>query len=392
MSDRADPTHRLPPAEALLAEARARTGIGLIDREAVQPLTVLVKSLNQDGALHAAGAAAMHARLGRILSNRLRMRRDFAAHPDIAAERVLAPVFICGMARTGSTKTQKLLAASGDFNWLPYWQVLNPALISGDRSESTDARIADTDTFARWFDAASPETRYGHHFETHEPEEESFILEHSLRTPTFMGWAPLNGYLDWLGTQDMATQFEWLRDTLKYLQWQGLALRTRRWILKSPLYSGLEPLLLRTFPDARLVMTHRHPQVTIPSGLRLLECFYKPFTASRPDAAYFVAGQSAAINAHRAFRATAPSATFLDIDFAELNRDVSCAIGRIYGFASMDFSAAAERRVLAWNASNPQHKHGRHEYSLERYALTPEGIATSFEGYIRFLGERFPTS
>lgn len=371
--------------EALLAAARARTGIQIIDHDALLPLTKLVQSLNEDSQLHAAGAAAMQSRLVRILSNRLRMQRDFQAHPEIAAEKIDAPIFICGMARTGSTKTQKLLAASGDFNWLPYWQVLNPSLLSGERNESPQARIEDTEAFARWFDAASPETKAGHAFEAHEPEEESFIFEHCLRSATFLGWAPLQQYLEWLFTQDLTAQFIHLRDTLKYLQWQGLASASRRWVLKCPLYSGLEPLLLSVFPDARLVMTHRHPLVTMPSSLRLLECFHVPYTTARPDPEYFINGQAAGINAHLQCRAALPAGTFLDVGFEELVNDVAAVARRIYAFCGLSASDHALRNVTAWNDANPQHRRGKHSYSLADYGLSERRVDELFAPYIRFL-------
>ncbi|MEJ2459066.1 MAG: hypothetical protein P8Y58_13385, partial [Novosphingobium sp.] len=118
--------------DQLLAKARDITGIDIIDDDAVEPLTAMVKSLNEESKLHAAGARAMQHRLLRLLCNRLRMQRDFKAHPEIGQQVIQAPIVICGMGRTGSTKLQKLLANSGDVNWLPYWQVHNPSLISGD--------------------------------------------------------------------------------------------------------------------------------------------------------------------------------------------------------------------------------------------------------------------
>ena len=106
--------------------------------------------------MHPEGAKALASRLVRIMSNRLRMQRDYARHPEIGRLKITAPIFVCGSGRTGSTQTQKLLAASGDFNWLPYWQVFNPSLLTGVRTESTQPRIDETEAFARWFDAASP--------------------------------------------------------------------------------------------------------------------------------------------------------------------------------------------------------------------------------------------
>ena len=92
--------------QQLLAKAREITGIDIVDDDVVEPLTAMVKSLNEESNLHAAGARAMESRLLRLLCNRLRMQRDFKAHPEIADQPVRAPIVICGMARTGSTKLQ----------------------------------------------------------------------------------------------------------------------------------------------------------------------------------------------------------------------------------------------------------------------------------------------
>jgi hypothetical protein len=375
--------------EELMALARKESGIEIVDHAALEPLTVLVRSLNTESQLHEEGARGMQSRLVRILANRLRMQRDFAAHPEIAEQKVTAPLFICGMARTGSTKTQKMLAASGDFNWLPYWQVINPSLWTGDRSESPQPRIDDTEAFAQWFDTGSPETKYGHAFDTHEPEEESFILEHSLRTPTFLGWAPIGGYLEWLFTQDMTAHFVHLRDTLKYLQWQGLADPAKRWVLKSPLYSGLELQLLDIFPDAKLVMTHRHPALTTASGLRLLECFYRPYTHIPIDIGNYVQGQMGVAAAHMQCRAALPDGTFHDVLFESLVESPEEVARTIYAFCGMTLSDASLARMKAWDAANPQHRLGKHSYSLEQYGLSQAMLDQGFGDYIALL-ERLP--
>ena len=193
---------------SLMSSSREITGIDRIDADAIEPLEVLCASLQEDARLHDVGVANWKTMLLRILSNRLRMQRDFAAHPEIADERIEAPVVCIGMPRTGSTKIQKLLANSGDFNWLPLWQAYNPSSRTGIPGESLEPRIEDTDAFVRCMNRYSPELRSGHDFSTHEPEEESCILEHSLRTPCFLGWGLITGYLKWLSTQSMTTQFE----------------------------------------------------------------------------------------------------------------------------------------------------------------------------------------
>jgi hypothetical protein len=374
-------------AEELLARARAETGIDIGDESAIEPLTILLDSLNRESGLHEAGAKAMADRTTRLLANRLRMQRDFAAHPEIAEEKIEAPIFFCGMGRTGSTKTHRMFSYSGDFNWASYWRVFNPSLLTGDRGEPVEPRIEDAIDYVRWFDAASPELKYAHAFEPREPEEESLILEHSFRTPVFLGWSPVPSYLDWVMRQDMTAQFLHLSDTLKYLQWQGLASGSRRWLLKSPLYTGLEAPLLQVFPDARLVMTHRHPATIIASGLRLMDLFHKPFTDTPNDPEAYTAGQVWAIETHLANRPSIPQ--ILDIHFRELTGPVTPVIRKVYDFLGVELTEASLRRMLDWNDGNPQHKKGKYVYALADYGLTEAMVTEMFASYVGFMEERF---
>lgn len=372
-------------AEQMLEAARRETGIDIDDSAIMPALSRLVASYNTDGQPHEEGAAMLASRITRVLKNRLRMARDFAAHPEIDEQKIDRPIFICGMARTGSTKTQKLLASSGDFNFLTLWKAFNPSLISGERTEPPQARIDDTDDYFRWYDERSPESKCGHSFETHETEEESFILELCFTTPCWFGWSRIDSYLAWLPSVGMKDQFDILLKTLKYLQWQGLADPGKRWLLKSPLYSGLEPLLLDTFPDACLLMTHRNPVDTVPSGLRLLECFYKPFTVRHPDPDVYVEGVKGAAEAHMDWRATQSDTRFLDIPFSQLVSAPERTLRAMYAYAGEPLSEASLKRMLDWNQSNPKNKYGKFDYTLEQFGLTKERIGADFAGYVAFV-------
>ena len=219
-------------ADELLAHDRDVARIDIVDEQADTALRVLVDSFNTESRLHRRGAGGVRSKLVRILTNRLRMQRDFAAHPEIADQVVKAPIVIVGPPRTGSTKTQKLFSASGDFNWLPMWQTSYPSLLSGVRDESIQGRINFAKEYEAWLEVASPDMKYCHHFLAMEPEEDSWILEHSLVSPVFLGFSLLGSYVRWVIQQDVSVQFDYLRDTLKYLQWQGVADPSKRWILK----------------------------------------------------------------------------------------------------------------------------------------------------------------
>lgn len=374
-------------AEQILEAARLEAGIDIDDSAILPAVSRLVESINIDGQPLEEGAAMLQSRITRVLKNRLRMARDYAAHPEIDEQVIDRPIFICGMARTGSTKTQKLLAASGDFNFLTFWKAFNPSLISGDRSESPQERIDDADEYLQWYDARTPESKAGHIFETHGTEEESFVLELSMTTPCWFGWTRVDSYLAWLPSVGMKDQFDILLKTLKYLQWQGLADPGKRWLLKSPLYSGLEPLLLDTFPDACLLMTHRTPADTVPSGLRLLECFYKPFTVRQPDTDVYVEGVKGAAEAHLDWRATQPESRFLDVPFSQLVHAPERTLRAMYDYAEEPLSEASLKRMIDWDTGNPQNKYGRHTYTLEQFGLSKERIGSDFAGYIAFVDQ-----
>ena len=375
--------------DGLLARSRDITGVDIVDVDVIEPLTVLHKSLNEESRLHEKGAIAKQNKLLRLLSNRLRMQRDYARHPEIAEQKINEPLFVYGMPRSGTTKTQKILAASGDFNWLPFWQSYNPSLYSGSRDEPVQARIADADVYCRWFDAASPQNKLGHPFETHEPEEETTLTEGSFRAPSLVGYAEVPSYLQWLGAQRPASLFEFLRDSLKYLQWQGLASMAKPWLLKAPTYYGLETELLKVFPDAHLVMAHRSPLQTIPSSCKLIEGFRIPFAEAPVDPVALSAGFAMMMNYHLAVRGSLADGKILDLSFGEITRSIDAVTEKIYAHIGMPMSNASRQRMQQWSVNNPMHKNGVFKYSLEEFGLSGEKIKQDMSAYLVLLQTLF---
>ena len=382
--------HPLPmSAEELLSTARDMTGIDLVDKEAEEPLARLHDSLCTEAGLSESGALGWQTKLLRLLTNRLYMRRDFAEHPEIADEVVESPLVVFGMPRSGTTKTQKALAASGDFNYLTFWQTWNWASRTGRPNEATQGRIDEADRWCRWFDQRSPETKLGHPYETHEPEEDHGLTEGCLEAPWLIGYAEIPSYVQWAGQQDPHTVFAFLRDSLKYLQWQGLAARGKPWLLKSPMYTAMEPVLLDVFPGARLVMTHRSPLQTLPSTCKLLECFRRPFSEQPPNTGMVVEGFAMAVDAQLGNRQAFPELPLLDVAFDDVSASWPQVAERIYAHVGLALTAVSRERTVEWEARNPAQKYGRFSYSLEEFGLTESQIMTRMSGYVAFLEAQF---
>ena len=374
-------------AEQMLARARELTDIDLVDEAAIEPLTVLLSAYNTDACLHKEGVAAIEKKLLRLLCNRLRMQRDFAAHPEIADVEIKTPTFIYGQFRSGTTKVQKLLAATGDFHYLPFWKTYHPSLFNGERTESPQRRMDEASEYIRWFDAMSPQAQLGHRFQTLEPEEESLILEHSLVNAIYMAFYTMTSYMQWHATQSPAITVEYLRDMLKYLQWQSGV--NKPWVLKNPAWLGLEPFILDVFPDANLVMTHRDPNQTIPSLFRLGDAFYAPFSDKKPEYKMLRAGLVMALEQHMMNRQTRPDIKVLDISYPEVTGPGDALAAKVYDFCGMQFSDATANNIHKWEAKNPIHKLGAFKYDQTDYQLTPELINQDFASYIKFANKLF---
>jgi hypothetical protein len=371
--------------DELMAKARAMTGIDIADTEIVEPLTVLHRALAKESAIDAEGARAYEAKFVRLLANRLRMKRDFLRHPEIAEQPVNGPLVIMGVARSGTTKLQKALAASGDFNFLTFWQNFNWASGSGLPGEQPDARIAEAGAFCRWFDERSPETKLGHHFEALEPEEEGPLSEGCFVAPSFIGYAEMPGYAAWLADKPRTIFFRFLREVLQYLQWQGLASPDRPWLLKSPNYNGLELQLREVFPDARFVVAHRSPLETLASMCRLVRCFRQAFGAPEADNALIVEGNYRAMAAHLANRRAHPELPILDLRFEDIVGDLQRVLRRVYAHAGLSLAPAALERMLAWNEANAMHRLGAFCYSLADAGLDERVVRERMADYFRLL-------
>lgn len=372
--------------DELMARSREIVEVDIVDDEIIEPLTVLHGALCEERAqLDAEGARAFEEKLLRLLVNRLRMKRDFQRHPEIAEQTVRGPVVVMGTARSGTTKLQKVLAASGDFNFLTFWQGFNWASVTGEPNESTEDRIAEADAFCRWFDERAPEAKLGHSFEALEPEEDDPLSEGCFVTPTFVGFAEVPRYGRWLAAQPASTRFEFQRDVMKYLQWQGLASADRTWLLKSPSYSSQELELLEVFPGARLVMAHRSPLETLPSMCTLVGHFRRAFGTSRPDATLLMEHNAASVDAQRAIRQAHPDLPMLDVLFEDVVGDLPTVVERIYAHAGMTLTDVARDHMVRWDAENAMHKLGRFTYSLDDVGLDEAAIRQRMRGYFEQL-------
>ncbi|MFN8626952.1 MAG: sulfotransferase [Candidatus Binatia bacterium] len=369
--------------EALRKAGRAR----FLDGSFVEPLRVLLGSLAA-APLNAAGRFSMRARIVDLLVNRLRLEDYLDRHPEIHAEEIVAPCIVVGLPRTGTTMLHRLLSCDPNVTTLAWWESRNPTPFPDTKWNAADPRVAAARVQVQAILAAAPQLATMHPWDAEGPDEEFFLLEHSFYT--FYSTVPvlMPAYASWAATQDQTVAYRYLRLMLQFLQWQKRqAGRLRkRWVLKAPRHLGFMEYLFRVFPDARIVQTHRDPVETIPSIASLYYAMWQMVGDEidpRLVGAWSQAHWAEALRHCMRVRDATPAGRFIDIDFRAQVRDAIGEVRRIYQFLGLELSADTERQMRWWVEENRRDKRAPHEYTLDMFGLTAEGLRSSFAEYRR---------
>jgi len=375
---------RLDPAR-LIAAARARERADdLGDRGFEEPLAVLCAALEEDAALSAAGRLLVRELLLGLLASRLRLEALLARRPELAAERVAAPLVVLGLPRTGTTHLHTLLSLHPALRTLPYWESLEPIPSPRDRDPDA-ARRRRCQRACGLIDWMLPHLRAMHELAPQTPHEEIQLLAMDLRTMLFEVSYQVPAYAAWYRAHDQAPAYRYLARVLGVLQ--GLR-GPRRWALKSPQHLEQLPALLAAFPDARVVQLHRDP-VEVTASFCTMIAYAQRMNGARVDphalGAYWSSRVEGMLAASVRDRARLPADRFLDVRFEELVADGAGTAERVLAFAGLEVDAATRAALARHQAERPRHAHGRIEYRLADVGLDAEERRAAF-GFYR---ERF---
>jgi hypothetical protein len=109
-------------ADAQRKESLTDWGPGEFER----PLSVLLADYAAAD-VNAVGVLILRAGIVHSLRMRLRAQEWIRRHPEILEERIVAPIVVVGMMRSGTTLLQRLLAADARFNCAYGWEVVEVA-------------------------------------------------------------------------------------------------------------------------------------------------------------------------------------------------------------------------------------------------------------------------
>jgi hypothetical protein len=367
-------------AAALVAAARRQTGLNDFGDETFrEPLSRLVTSCATEARLNIFGRCALTQDILQLLTNRLQIQRDRARWPRIADEPIVAPIFIVGLPRTGTTLLHGLLAQDLDNTHAPAtWEVMFP---SPPPSFGENKRIKRAERRLACFDLLAPEFRKIHPMSACFPQECIVIMSHSFMSDQFCAMYDVPAYQSWLLRQDMEPAYKFHRQFLQHLQYGRPA---KRFVLKAPAHLLSMEALFETYPDALVVQTHREPLEVLPSAASLTTVLRSIFSDAVDPAAigremtnYWDDGLEKLLDARDGLHAHA----FFDVDYSDLVRDPIAVVRRIYGRIGNELSPAAELRMRTFLESHSPVRHGRHSYSLAEFGMNPVHLSERYSSY-----------
>jgi len=366
--------------EGLLAAARKEAGLeDFGDESFLKGFDILLQAYQDEANLSPLGKVVTYADTLRLLTNRLKIVHEQKEHSGFQHEPIEKPIFILGLPRCGTTFMHRLLAED-PANRVPFsWEVMMPTRDQG----SKEKRIKETDRKLNWFARLAPEYKKIHRTGATHPQECIAILSYSFQSIRFHRTHHVPTYWNWVLKADNSLAYKEHKDFLKMLQHNG-RFDSKRWILKTPSHLFFVDAILKEYPDARFIQTHRNPLTALSSNLSQVALLRKTFSAKaiEPKADDVAANWSSALNRFTAIRKTLDPGRVLDVYYHNLSKDPVGEIARIYRYFGFELSGALQARMQAFSKEHRKGKFGKHQYQQQQKLFDNASHLEAFRPYM----------
>ena len=378
---------RSPPEldpDLLLRNARRRTGLTDVGVQALfGPMELLVEALEREAQLTPLGRVMARRHLVSLLETALLLQRDRSS--AVGDQRITAPVFIVGLPRTGTTLLHNLLAQDPVTRVPLTWEAMFPA---GYPESPSALRRAKWQASARLAMAnrIAPDFRRIHPLGFDRPEECVALMAPGFTSALFHTLYRVPSYQDWFESARQSPGFEMHLRVLQQLQYRR---GTRRWVLKGPAHLFSLDALLRRYPDARLIQTHRDPLRAIPSIASLNATLRRAFSGQVDPVEI---GRDCARRWHGALerflkrRDSLSPDRIVDVAYAELTASPIAVVERIHDHLGWPYPATARATMQDYLTANPRDARGVHRYSLAAFGLDAGQERQRFARYCERFG------
>ena len=315
------------------------------------------------------------------LTRRLLVTDYRKRHPELTEAPIQKPVFVMGIPRTGTTLLSNLLAADPARRSPLSWEIDDPVPPAEGGMLLSDPRaLARLEQEKRILELAPGVAKYYRGSAIY-PNECVFFLAHDFKTLMIESKGRLPEYREFIFNCDMTSAYDYHRKFLQLLQAHNGGV----WNLKMPSHTLHLDALMKEYPDARLIWTHRDPLAATGSFCSLIR-FAFSMTTDAPPIDWIAENcvWQAQQHAGRAmdFRDKYGEDRVIDVHYADLLDAPMATMKTLYAALGDAFSAEAQAGMQAWLDDNPQNKFGRHEYKLAEFGLDPKQVRNAFDRYL----------
>ncbi|MAY36076.1 MAG: sulfotransferase, partial [Spongiibacteraceae bacterium] len=347
-------------ASEMMDTVRRETGLSDFgDPRFLEPYKLLCRCLQTEANLNPAGRLLTRISLLRILRHRVWAEALIKKHPEILEREIKAPVVVVGLARSGTTRLHRLLAADPGFLHLKSWETVNPVPWPDSYGAERDPRITSIEKGLKAVLYMSPQMASVHPLGAHEVEEEVGLIQHAFSSQLFEVMTYIPSFAEHLMQHDQTYAYEYMVRLMKIVSWWR-GDDDRPWVLKTPQHMQDLDSLIKVFPDARLICSHRDPIRAVGSACSMTwNAMVRDTDSVDPHwvGREWLDKTDAMLRKTLEVRSGVPAQQQTDVLYADINRDWRAAIKGIYDFLDRPLTDEALANMQAWLDSNAQHKH-----------------------------------
>ncbi len=381
--------------EALARQGRANEGISALcapgpgtGEDFLEGLDIALHSLENEAKLNLLGRWMTRRFLLRLLEVRLQICDLVRNDPGVRDEQIVEPLFVVGAPRTGTTVLHALLSADYRHRVPLGWEFLRPVPPPTIETYENDPRIGLADAELRGPQLVTGGLDAIHAYAGRMNKECLSAMSFAFRGEEFISRYDTPSYITWLQACDMTPAYEMHRLVLQILQRR---MPTEKWVLKSPVHLHNLQVLLSTYPDAQLVITHRDPLAILGSVTSLIATLR---WAHSDDVDTAVIGRYHADLYHSDLdglvdlqsNGVLPAGRVSHGSFADFNADGVAVVARIYEELGIDLPDDIRAAMSAALQKSPREKHGDHSWSFNWLGLDADEQRERFARYCQAFG------